>query len=212
MLQLKKFIFNPFQVNTYILYDETGEAVIVDAACSNSDEERLLDHFISSNNLSPKLLLNTHGHVDHLMGISSLKRKYNIPFGMNSLDEFLIESAEKHGKMFGLSLEKPPMPDVNYHDGDSVSIGKSSLKCIHVPGHSPGSLVFSCDESGFLISGDVLFEGSIGRTDLPGGDYELLLTGIRDRLFSLDPGLKVYPGHGDATSIGAEVQQNPFFQ
>ncbi len=211
MIQLKKFIFNPFQVNTYVLYNEDGEAVIVDAACSNSNEQDLLEDFLSSKNLSPRLLLNTHGHVDHLMGIAELKKKYNIPFGINELDVPLVRQAETHGKIFGLNLIKPPMPDVYYHGGDIIPLGTNNLHCIHVPGHSPGSLAFLCEESGFLISGDVLFKGSIGRTDLPGGDYELLLSGIREKLFSLDKELEVYPGHGDATTIGEEVQNNPFF-
>ncbi len=212
MLKIKKFVFNPFQVNTYIIYNENGESIIVDAACSNSHELKELEDFIRLTKLVPKLLLNTHGHVDHLLGIAELKSNYPVPFAIHRADEFLLRQAVGQGKFFGLEVNPPPSPDINYEEGNEIFLGKDKLECIHVPGHSPGSLLYYSSEGMFIISGDVLFRGSIGRTDLPGGDYDLLIKGIREKVFNLDRDILIFPGHGEHTSIGMETEHNPFFQ
>ena len=211
-MEIKPFVFNPFRVNTYILYDETGECVIIDAACYEEHETGELMNFISRNNLTPKALLNTHGHVDHVCGNIFIQKVFKVPLLMHEKDIFFIDTAIGYGRMFGFDIIQPPQPTRIVADGETFSFGNSSLKIIHAPGHSPGSVMFYSDKESLLITGDVLFEGSIGRTDLEGGSYTAIMNSINSKILVLPPETIVYPGHGGFTTIGKEKKMNPFLQ
>lgn len=207
---IKSIVFNDFQENTYILHDETKECIIIDCGCNSDQENNELDSYISNNLLKPVKLLNTHGHIDHILGNSFAKEKYKIQLYMHEADIIFVEEAFDYGGFFDLDMVEPPLPDSFLNDNDNISFGNSQLKIFHVPGHSPGSVAFYSNEEKFVIVGDVLFKGSIGRTDLPGGNYNTLITGIRTKLFTLDDNVVVYPGHGEKTNIGYEKRNNPF--
>ena len=209
-IKIKTFIFNPFQENTYLLYDESGEAVIIDPGCYTQNEEDELALFISDNNLNLKHLLNTHSHIDHILGNRFIVEKYGLPLQSHQKDAFLIERAKDQAVVFGMQIEEPPMPGNYLDESDILKFGNSELKIIHAPGHSPGSLVFYNTENRFMIVGDVLFNQSIGRTDLPGGNLDTLLKSIFTKLFPLGDDMTVYPGHGAPTTIGQERVANPF--
>lgn len=211
MLQIKTFVFNPFQENTYVLYDETKEAIIIDPGCYLPEEENEIIAFIEENKLTPVRLLNTHGHIDHILGNRFIKEKYNLPLEAHQDDEFLMEDAKNYGASFGIIMkEEPLMIDKYLNENDRIEFGNSILNILHVPGHSPGSIVFYNEEQKILIGGDVLFNDSIGRTDLPAGNYDLLSKGIKEKIFALDENIEVYPGHGISTSIAKEKKHNPF--
>ncbi len=212
MIQIHTLIFNPFMENTYVVFDETNEAAIIDPGCSNKDEENILVNFIEENNLTPVKLLNTHGHIDHILGNRFVKNKYNLQLEAHIDDEFLMVSASNYGSALGISMtEEPIMIDKYLTEEDTIKFGNSVFNILHVPGHSPGSIVFYNTKAKILISGDVLFNNSIGRTDLPGGNFDLLTKGIEEKIFTLDKNIKVYPGHGTSTSIEKEKKYNPFF-
>lgn len=210
MIRIKHFVVNEFQVNAFVLYDETNEAVIIDGAVKFDNEIDAIKSFIKENSLNVKYIINTHGHVDHICGNSKLKESYDVPVLMHKEDEFLIETAVSHAQSYGLSIDKQPMPDENIEDNQKIKFGNSELDCILVPGHTPGSIAFYSKEDSFLITGDALFAGSIGRTDLPKGDYNTLISSIKNRLMTLPEDTKVYCGHGPETSIGSEKRNNPF--
>ncbi len=210
MIQIETFVFNPFQENTYILYDHTGDSIIIDAGCQEKQERQELVNYISGHGFNPVKLVNTHCHVDHILGVAYLAGKYKLPFFIHPAERPLFEHSRSQAAYFGLSLDMPPEPDGYLNDGDLLRFGESSLRVIHIPGHSPGGILFHCPEQKFLISGDVLFRQSIGRSDLPGGDFKSLVSGIRNKLFGLHPETKVYPGHGPYTRIGDEKESNPF--
>ncbi len=210
MITIKTFIFNPFQVNTYILSDESGEAAIIDAACSNDSEFGQLCDYISLNKLVPVKLINTHGHIDHLLGIAPVSEKFGLIPEFHEKESYLLKTANEQAMMFGLKLN--PLPKISYtlKEGTEVKFGLSGLDIFHVPGHSEGSVAFYSKPVKFVITGDVLFNGSIGRTDLPGGNYNQLIESIFKNLLVLDDEVKVLPGHGPSSSIGAERANNPF--
>ena len=210
MIQIKTLVFNPFQENTYLLSDETNECIIVDAGCYTAQEFDLLVNYLSKNNLKPVKLINTHCHVDHVLGISRLMEKYNLPFEAHKNEDRIIGVAVKHGKVFGFELEQPPYPTNYLKEGDEIKVGNSALKVLEVPGHSQGHIAFHSEEGNFVVVGDVLFRGSIGRTDLTGGDYDQLINSIYKKLLVLDRSTVVYPGHGPSTTIGEEIMTNPF--
>jgi glyoxylase-like metal-dependent hydrolase (beta-lactamase superfamily II) len=210
MIKIKTFVFNPFQENTYLLYDETGEAVIIDPGCYSKQEEESLLDFIVENNIKPEQLLNTHSHIDHILGNRFVAEQFNLKLQSHKEDEFLIQRAKEQGLAFGIKVENPPLPG-NYLDEEmKIKFGNSELEIIHAPGHSPGSLVFYNRKEKFMIVGDVLFNQSIGRTDLPGGSYEILVRSIVQKLFPLGDDMEVYSGHGSPTTIGQERISNPF--
>ncbi len=211
-MKIKTLVVNEFQVNAYILHDETNQAVIIDGAVKFDNEIQELKSYIADNNLEVKYIINTHGHVDHISGNNLLKSLYNVPVLMNFEDNFLVESAVMHAQSFGLNVKQPPMPDMNITDGMTIEFGKSSLFCLAVPGHSPGSIAFYNESKQFVITGDALFAGSIGRTDLPKGDYDTLINNIKNKLLSLPENTKVYCGHGPETDIAAEKWSNPFLK
>ena len=212
MVNIKTFVFNPFMENTYVLYDRSGECIIIDAGCHEAPERAELEDFIEENHLNPVRLVNTHCHIDHVLGVAYLKDKFEIPFSIHRSEEKILKATPMQGTFFGIDPGRVAEPDHFLEDGDALSFGESSLMAIHVPGHSPGSLVLHFPEDGFLIAGDVLFSGSIGRTDLPGGDHETLIRSIHDKLLVLDNGTRVYPGHGQDTTIGLERDHNPFLR
>jgi glyoxylase-like metal-dependent hydrolase (beta-lactamase superfamily II) len=211
MTEIKKFVFNDFQVNSYIVYDDSFEAVIIDGAGNSHAELKQIFDFIHENNLIPKYILNTHGHLDHVCGNYYLEAHYRIPILMNFEDDFLIDTALHQADIYGFAMEQPPMPDKNIRDHDIIKFGDTKLQVIGIPGHTPGSVAFYCPEEEFVITGDALFLNSIGRTDLPKGNYELLMDSIINRIFELPPETMILPGHGPETTVHDEKKYNPFF-
>lgn len=210
MAKIAIFVLNPFQENTYIIYDETKECIIVDAGCYTKDEQNAIVSFIEKNNLTLKLIVSTHGHVDHILGNAFIKSKYKVDIAACPEDSQLIQSASTHAIMYGFTIDDVPPIDINLNHDDIVQFGDTTLRVIHTPGHSQGGICLLSEEDNFLLSGDTLFQGSIGRTDLPGGNYEQLIESIESQLLTLNSNTKVYPGHGDPTSIGWEIENNPF--
>ncbi len=211
-MKIKRFTFNMFGVNTYVVWDPaTRQAAIIDPGMINSAEERVLDHFITDNHLTVTHLINTHMHVDHSFGVAYVKRHYGVPLEAHVDDEFLSSKLPVQAKAFGIDSDVDAVEiDRPVRDGDTIKIGNEELKAIHVPGHSPGSLVLYSPGSNWMISGDVLFRNSIGRTDLAGGNHQQLIDGINTRLMTLPPETVVYPGHGPETTIGNEATYNPY--
>jgi len=210
MIQIEKHVFNSFQVNTYLIRDENGHCLIVDPAFYSPEETRIFDSYISEKGLTVTGQINTHGHVDHVLGVLHVKSTFGCPFRAHSNEAGLVSNAPLMGDMFGLNVEPIPGIDEPIEDNEVIALGAHSIQAILVPGHSPGSLAFYSKEGGFVITGDALFQQSIGRTDLPGGDYDTLIQSIRERLLILPPETVVYPGHGDSSTIGEEIAGNPF--
>ena len=212
-MKIKRFEFNMFPVNCYVLWDDTKEAVVIDPGCFYEEEKQALKKFILTNELTVKHLLNTHLHLDHIFGNPFMLKEFGLKAEACQIDEFWLENAAKQSRMFGFELKEEPVPLGKYlHDGDIISFGNTQLEAIHVPGHSPGSLVFYSKGDNCMFSGDVLFQGSIGRADLAGGNFDDLREHICSRLFVLPNETIVYPGHGAPTTIGIEKVENPFFR
>jgi len=212
MFQIKVFTFNPVQENTYLLYNEEKECIIIDPGCYFDDEKDQLKSFVNLNKLEPKLLLNTHCHLDHVFGNKFIAEEYQLVLKTHPLEKQVLEMAPASGLMFNLPFDNYQGEVIYLEEGDIVSMGEDELKVIHAPGHSPGSICFYCEKQRFIIGGDVLFQNSIGRTDLPLGNHEDLLKNIREKLFILPDDITVYPGHGEPTTIGHEKKENPFLQ
>ena len=210
MINIKKFTFNQVQENTFVAYDETGECVIIDAGCYFENEQQQLDAFISKQQLKPVKLINTHCHFDHIMGVTHCRTKYNIDFEAHESEVPLIEQASEHGDLYNIPMKPVDAPDSFFQEGDQITFGNSFLQVIEAPGHSPGGVVFYNPDQKILIAGDVLFYGSIGRTDLPGGSFERLVGNIKTKLLTLPEETVVYCGHGPETTIGFEKKNNPF--
>jgi len=211
MITIQTFIFNPFQTNTYLLYDETNECVIIDAACESDREKERLADFIKNQNLTPVRLLYTHLHVDHALGNTFITEKYNLSPEVHPKGKLFWESAREFSSVFNIKFEKPMEPTVFLHDGDEVTFGNSTLQVLYTPGHADGSVCFWNKKQKFVVVGDVLFQDSIGRTDLPTGNYDLLIKSIKEKLLVLDDDTVVYCGHGPETTIGYEKNHNPYF-
>jgi hydroxyacylglutathione hydrolase len=210
MITIKQFTYNAFQVNTYILHDATLECIIIDAGMESKVEENEIIDYIESKKLKPVLLVNTHTHIDHILGNNFIATKYNIPLVAHKDAEPFISRAPVYGQTFGISMENPKDIDQFIDENSALVFGKSKLKVLLTPGHADGSLCFYSPEDHFVISGDVLFYQSIGRTDLPTGSYEVLQKSIWEKLFTLPDETVVYPGHGPETTIGYEKVNNPF--
>lgn len=212
MIAIKIFTFNAFQENSYVLFDETKQCVIIDPGCSNKEEQNELDKFISDNSLQPVRLLNTHCHIDHILGNYYVSKKYNLDLEIHKADIPTLNLGTISSQMWNVPYTTSPDPSSFLDETDVVKFGNSELTIFFTPGHSPGSICFYSENDAFVIGGDVLFYGSIGRTDLPGGNHEQLLTSIRTKLFILPENTIVYSGHGPKTNIGFEKSNNPFLR
>lgn len=210
MLSLQSFTFNPFQENTYVLYDETGDCVIIDPGCYEPDEQKALTDFIKTNGLRVTALLNTHCHIDHVLGNAFVKRTYNVKLYIHPKDEPVLRAVQAYAPNYGFVRYEESEPDGYLEEGQYVTFGNQKLAILFTPGHAPGHIVFYNEETRILIGGDVLFFNSIGRTDLPGGDYNTLISSIHEKLFTLPGDVTVYPGHGPKTTIDHEKRTNPF--
>ena len=211
MLHCVPFVCNPFQENTWLVHDGR-EALLVDPGCTGSTEEQRISGFIDRHGLRVVRCLNTHGHIDHVMGNAWAMATYGLGPEIHADDVALLHRAPAIGDFYGVPCAPSPAPVALLKDGDEVRLGQHVLEVMHVPGHSPGHVAFLCRAEARLVSGDVLFQGSIGRTDLPGGDMEVLLGSIRSRLLVLPDGVVVHSGHGPDTTIGAERRSNPFLR
>ena len=210
-MKIARLIFNPIQENTYIIWDDTLEAAVIDAGNMNERENEALAKFIADNGLKPKYALNTHGHFDHLLGVDFLREKYGAQLAMSSKDEFLLKGASVSAELFGVKADAlPEAIDVDLEGKESIKFGNTELKIIPTPGHTPGHVAFFEPESKLLFTGDTLFRESIGRTDLPGGDYSWIMRSIIENILPLGDDVKIYPGHGDTSDIGHESMYNPF--
>lgn len=209
-MEIKSFAFGPFMENTYVLYDETKECVIIDPGCSNAAEEKQLEDFILQNQLKPVKLLNTHTHIDHILGNHFISKKYNLILEFCEADLPTFKLAKVSAEMWGVNYTPSPEAGNYIKEGDQITFGNCVLDIVFTPGHSPGSICFVNHKTEDVIAGDVLFNGSIGRTDLPGGNFETLITSIKTKLLVLPHDYDVYPGHGPKTTIGQERQHNPF--
>ena len=210
-MTIKTFTFNPIQENTYLVYDETNEAAVIDAGCLSEIEKRALKNYIEDNNLTLKRVLNTHLHFDHQFGNKFLFTTYGIKPEAGIEDEYLLENVIAQTRSFGVEINEEAQAIGGYiTDGQELKFGNITLKVLHVPGHSPGSMAFYAEKEGILFAGDVLFRGSIGRTDLPKGDYATLISSITKKLLPLPDSTVVYCGHGPSTTIGFERKNNPF--
>jgi glyoxylase-like metal-dependent hydrolase (beta-lactamase superfamily II) len=210
MVTIKVFPFNPFYENTYLLSDETGECIIIDPGCHNSEEEEELKSYIAKSNLRPVKLLNTHCHLDHVFGNPFVAETWKLQLEIHPDEMGTLESFPMVCQVYGFNGKIQPKPILTLEEGQQVKFGNTSLDILFTPGHSPGSVCFYSVKEKFAICGDVLFQGSIGRTDLPGGDHETLLKSIREKLFPLPDDVKIYSGHGNFTKIGIEKKTNPF--
>lgn len=210
MISIQLFVFNPFQENTYVLFDETKECIIIDPGCYEDFEKQEIAAFISTNQLKPVKLLNTHCHIDHILGNNFISGKYNLKLEIHKSDLPVLRSAPIVGPMYGINVEPSPDPEIFLKEGDKVKFGSSEVEILFTPGHSPGSIAFYNKDENFAVSGDVLFQQSIGRTDLPGGDFNTLIKSIKEKLFLLDDKMNIFPGHGHQTTIGFEKKHNPF--
>jgi glyoxylase-like metal-dependent hydrolase (beta-lactamase superfamily II) len=210
-MTIKTFTFNPFQENTYIIHDETKEAVIIDAGCFSDAEKRVLKNYIEENKLKLKRVINTHLHIDHQFGNKFVFDTFGITPEASADDTFLLENIVNQTRSFGLHLEEAAQALGGYiKDNQEIKVGNVTLTALSVPGHSPGGIAFYSKKEGVLFSGDVLFQGSIGRTDLPGGNYSTLIRSIKERILPLPDSTVVYTGHGTSTTIGEEKKNNPF--
>ncbi|TND07630.1 MAG: beta-lactamase domain-containing protein [Bacteroidetes bacterium] len=213
MINVHVFTFNPFSENSYVLSDETGECVIIDPGCFGRDEQQELKSFIEEQQLKPVRLLNTHCHIDHVFGNDFVSRTWNLGLEMNEKDMPVLQSFGQVCRMYGVApVESQPEPARFLNEGDELAFGKSKLAVFLTPGHSPGSVSFYSAADKILISGDVLFQRSIGRTDLPGGNFETLISSIREKIFVLPGDTVVYSGHGPSTTVAEEKQENPFLK
>lgn len=210
MINIHYFTFGPFQENTYILWDETKECIILDPGNNNASENKKLSDFITEKQLILKRLILTHAHVDHINGNKYVFDTYGLLPEVHKDDVYFIEKHLATATMYGISVEQSPMPKAFINEGDIIKFGNSTLNTLHTPGHSPGSISFYNLEDKFIIGGDVLFYGSIGRTDLPMGNHETLIKSIKEKLMPLGDDMKVYSGHGMPTTIGFERTHNPF--
>ena len=210
MLRLQTFVFNPLQENTFVLYDETRECIVIDPGCCDEQENLQLKTFIDEQKLKVKLLLNTHCHIDHVLGNHFVSSTYHVNLLIHPIEEAVLKAAEVYAPSYGFHEYQPQAPDGFLQEGDMIRAGNQSFEVLFVPGHSPGHVAFYSEENRILIGGDVLFYNSIGRTDLPGGNHHLLINSIHSKLFTLPDHVKVYPGHGPETTIGFEKKTNPF--
>ena len=211
-MNIKIFVFNTFLVNCYLLYEPGGEAVIVDAACYSKAEQDQVASFLTENRLTLVRNINTHCHIDHVLGNGFIEERYGIRPEYHKDGEHFFVTAKEIGLSFGYTLGRIPEAKGYLEENDVIRFGQSELKVLFTPGHAAGSICLYCEKDGFVITGDVLFRETIGRTDLPSGDFNLLMNSINTRLFTLPEETVVWPGHGPETTIGYEIRNNPFIR
>ena len=212
-MNIKSFTFNPFQENTYIAYDETKECVIIDPGCYTDAERKELKAFIEEKELTPVKLINTHCHIDHVLGNKFASEQWDLELYMHKEDLLVLEKAGEVSKMYELEgYEGSPYPKHFLAQGDTLTFGKSNFEILFTPGHAPGHICLYSKENNLLIAGDVIFQRSIGRTDLPGGDHSTLINSIITQLFPLPNETQIFCGHGPSTNLGYEKEHNPFLQ
>lgn len=209
-MKIERFTVNHLGENTYLVYDDTRECAVIDPGCYSDDERKAITSRIAQLDLRPKYIINTHCHIDHVIGVNFLKKTYGIPFAANSADQYLLDKAEAFATVWKWKLDGEISIDIDCTEGTEFQIGNSVLKCAATPGHTPGGMVIYSEQDKFMMTGDTLFKGTIGRTDLPGGDYDTLIASIRNRLMRFDSLYNVHPGHGESTTIGVEAGENPF--
>lgn len=213
MISVQKITFNPFQENTYILFDETKECVIIDPGCYEEQEQDELKNFIDANGLTPVKLISTHSHIDHVLGNKFVMETYGIKLQIHKLDLQTLISVPTYAGNYGFTnYQACESPTSFFEEGDTINFGNSELDILFVPGHAPGHVVFVAREEKFVINGDCLFYGSVGRVDLPGGDEATLVHSIKTKLFTLSDEFVVYCGHGPETTIGFEKANNKFLR
>jgi hydroxyacylglutathione hydrolase len=210
-MKIYKLVFSPIEVNTYVLDDESGNCAIIDCGCFDRAESETLRNFLKEKKIKPVLLLNTHCHLDHIFGNRFMLEEYGLRTHSSEEDEMNRKNAVIHAKRFGLSMEEPPEPAEFITDNQIIAFSNEKFVALHVPGHTAGSIAFYNEKNNCVFTGDALFSGSIGRTDLDGGDFETLIKSITTKLFTLPPSTIVYSGHGNETTIGREMKTNPFF-
>jgi glyoxylase-like metal-dependent hydrolase (beta-lactamase superfamily II) len=210
MLKIEKFVVNPLQENSYVVSDDSGECIFIDPGFYFPEECDEIKDYVEVNNLKPVLIANTHCHFDHIMGVEFIRKEYGIPFVAHPDDAFWIVNAVEQGKLFGFNMDPVKAPDSFFQKDGKLKFGNTAFEIIHVPGHSPGHVVFYSGNANVLIAGDVLFYGSIGRSDLPGGDYQKLVANIKNKLFNLPDETDVFCGHGPETTLRNEKEFNPF--
>ena len=212
-MDIKTFTFNQFLENTIIVSDSTNECVIIDPGCYNDEEKKILENYITKNNLNPVKLINTHCHIDHILGNNFVSRNWGIDLEINEKDLDLLNNADQIAKIYGFTnYERSPMPKKFINEDDIVNFGISELKVIFTPGHAPGHISLYSEKDNLIISGDVIFQNSIGRTDLPGGNFNTLIKSIKNKILSLDDNVIIYCGHGPNTTVGNERRNNPFLK
>ena len=212
MLKIKSFIFSPIQENTYIVYNEFKQCIIIDPGCYFEEEKETLKNFISQNDLTPTHLINTHCHLDHVFGNKMVAEAFQLTLHINEKEKAVLNFAPTSGLMYNLPFDNYTGDFILLKEGDKILLGEDELMVIEAPGHSPGSICFYCAKQNFIISGDVLFKGSIGRTDLPMGDHQTLINNIKEKLLRLSDDTVVYSGHGPSTTVGEEKRSNPFLR
>jgi hydroxyacylglutathione hydrolase len=210
MLTVKSFEFSPIQENTYILYNEFNDCIIIDPGCYYDAEKDKLVAFIEENKLKPTMLINTHCHLDHVFGNKFIAEKYHLTLQMHENEKPVLAFAPTSGLMYNIPFDNYEGDFIYLNEGDSIKLGEDELHVLLTPGHSPGSLSFYSSKNNFVIGGDVLFKNSIGRSDLPGGNHEQLIKSIKEKLLVLPADTIVYNGHGPATTIGEEKMNNPY--
>lgn len=211
MIKIATLAFNPFGENTYIIFDSTTkQCIIVDAGCCNEKEQQTLVSFIDKNELRPILALNTHAHIDHVCGVEFVKSKWGVEFALHAQDLPLLEAVPSYAQSMGFRVDTVPVVEVDLSDGMELKLGQSTIRIIHTPGHTPGHVSVYLPEEKTLLTGDTLFKESIGRTDLPGGDYPTLMRSIFEKIVPLGGDTTVFPGHGPKTDLAHEMMYNPF--
>jgi hydroxyacylglutathione hydrolase len=211
-MEIFKLVFSPIDVNTYILADMSGNCAVIDCGCYGKSEFKTLVDLIEDKKLKPVILLNTHCHLDHIFGNKMFLEKYDLGPYCHTEESMNREYALQYAQFLGLEMEEQPAPAGFLTDGQEISFGSEKLIALHVPGHAPESLAFYNEKDKVVFTGDALFAGSVGRSDIPGGDHKLLIQSIKNKLFVLPQDTLVYPGHGEATTIGTEMENNPYFR
>lgn len=211
-MEVAVFTFNAFAENTYVLYDETNECIIIDPGCNNAEERELISSFIKEKSLRPVRLINTHCHIDHVLGNKFISGKYDLELEAHEGEADVLKYQSHVSQMYAINYDESPAITKYISEGDEVKFGNSSLSVLFTPGHSPASISLFNKEAKILIAGDVLFQRSIGRTDLPGGNMDTLLHNIKTKFFTLEEDVIVFPGHGPSTTIGEEKRENPFLK